>query len=114
MFEVTKFWIKAYQSGNGGWNKKQLAAIGVDWPPQSGWIDSVTGKLITEEKKREFEDLQGLSIHKVNIKRHIDSGAHEAIYQTTPDGKGGWTGKWLSELRWPFSRDFRKDQRKPQ
>jgi hypothetical protein len=29
--------VEAAKSPAGGWSKKQLAAWGVEWPPQSGW-----------------------------------------------------------------------------
>jgi hypothetical protein len=44
--------IESGMSDYGGWNKKQLACIGVSWPPPSGWKWSVIGKNI---KKRKIE-----------------------------------------------------------
>jgi len=50
MFKVTRRWIKDNSTPRGGWNYKQLQAIGVDVPPTKGWIDEVDGKEITEEQ----------------------------------------------------------------
>jgi hypothetical protein len=102
MFRVTQHWIKAYQSGRGGWNKKQLACIGVDWPPKTGWILAAAGGEITEQKKTEFEQLQGKSIEAGKIQSGLANMATDPVYLTEPDGKGGWTGRWLSEARWPW------------
>ena len=37
---LTKELIKAARTTNGGLTKKQLAAIGVPWPPPKGWQES--------------------------------------------------------------------------
>lgn len=104
MFKVTAHWIKAYQSGNGGWNKRQLECIGVEWPPGRGWIDAVIGYEITEQKKSEFESLQGKTIQAGKVERGLANMATNPVYQTTPDGLGGWTGRWLSDARFPWCR----------
>jgi hypothetical protein len=52
---VTYQYIQDHKSEKGGWTKKQLSALGVDWPPQKGWIHTVEGKLLTEEQVNTFE-----------------------------------------------------------
>jgi hypothetical protein len=52
---VTKDWIAIHKSKSGGYSKKQLNAIGVQWPPIKGWILEVVGKEITEEQRQTFE-----------------------------------------------------------
>jgi len=54
-FMVTKEWVHQFKTGRGGWNRVQLAAIGVKWPPVAGWIDEVEGSVIPPEHKRIFE-----------------------------------------------------------
>ena len=39
---MTREEIMAARTPNGGWTRKQLAAWGVEWPPQKGWIDRIT------------------------------------------------------------------------
>ena len=34
---------------------QQIEAIGLEWPPLQGWIDSVVGQNITEAQARQFE-----------------------------------------------------------
>lgn len=51
---LTEEMIQAARTPKGGYTKKQLAAIGVDWPPQKGWAKAVVGKEITEQQFREF------------------------------------------------------------
>jgi len=35
--------------------RAQIEAIGLEWPPLQGWIDSVVGQNITEAQARQFE-----------------------------------------------------------
>jgi hypothetical protein len=52
---VTNEWIEEHKTTNGGWNKPQLEAIGIAWPPVKGWKLSVIGKQITERQRIQFE-----------------------------------------------------------
>lgn len=74
MFEVTEDWIKAYQSGNGGWNRAQLACIAVEWPPRSGWVKRAVGRQISDESRRQFEMLKGETLQKLRKERRQQSG----------------------------------------
>jgi hypothetical protein len=55
MFRVTEQWVRQYQSGNGGWTRDQLEALGVSWPPRNGWIVRALGKEISDENRKRFE-----------------------------------------------------------
>lgn len=72
---VTQELIKLGESGNGGWNKKQLAIIGIDWPPQKGWRDRVEGTVISNEDATRFVSLKkkakdgGVKKNKKEIKK---------------------------------------------
>lgn len=65
MFEVTEDWVKAYKSRSGGWNRAQLACIGVEWPPRSGWVKRVIGRQISDESRRQFETLKGETLQRL-------------------------------------------------
>lgn len=54
---LTQEIILAARTPNGGYTKKQLAAIGVDWPPQKGWAKAVVGKQITRQQFEIFSRL---------------------------------------------------------
>ncbi len=62
VFEVTRQWIQAHQSGNGGWNRDQLASLGVKWPPSQGWIGRAVGIEISIQAKLRFEQMRGLTM----------------------------------------------------
>lgn len=62
MFRVTEQWIRAHQSGDGGWNRDQLASLGVKWPPSQGWIGRAVGIEISIQAKLRFEQMRGLSM----------------------------------------------------
>lgn len=52
---VTREWIHANRTKRGGWKAKQLAAIGLKWPPINGWQARSEGKQITQEARQTFE-----------------------------------------------------------
>ena len=49
-------YIHQHKTLNGGWTKRQLEAIGLDWPPQNGWIGTVCGKAISDQSAVDFEN----------------------------------------------------------
>lgn len=55
---LTKELIIAARTTNGGLTKKQLAAIGVPWPPPKGWQESKIGTMITEEQLKRFQTIE--------------------------------------------------------
>ena len=56
--------IKSGESGNGGWNKQQLAVLGINWPPYRGWRKCIIGKSISDSDAKKFIELK-----RSNIKR---------------------------------------------
>lgn len=51
---LTKEMIERGISSRGGYNKQQLATIGVDWPPVKGWKMELIGTTVTKEQYEEF------------------------------------------------------------
>jgi hypothetical protein len=45
---------EAGTSGYMGWNRKQLAALGIQWPPPKRWLKSLEGKKITRDAWNRF------------------------------------------------------------
>ncbi len=45
-----------YRTDRGAWTRAQLTALGVNWPPESGWITELIGNSITDEQERAFID----------------------------------------------------------
>lgn len=52
---ITNDYLEQNKTPKGAWTKKQLAAIGVNWPPKKGWKKRVIGNEITEEQASKFE-----------------------------------------------------------
>jgi hypothetical protein len=52
---VTEKWVITHARPGGAWSAKQLAAIGVSWPPKKGWKQRVEGMEISEEQRQTFE-----------------------------------------------------------
>lgn len=59
LFTVTHEWINKFRTPAGSWRAKQLAAIGVKWPPQGGWPNRVEGTQITQVNRQLFESFSG-------------------------------------------------------
>lgn len=58
--KLTRENIFAGRSGPGGWNKHQLAVLGVSWPPVKGWLSQLIDKDIPDEDYSLFLRLRGV------------------------------------------------------
>ncbi len=52
---ITKEWLDSNRTDKGAFTRKQIQALGIKWPPRSGWMQSVVGEMITHEQARQFE-----------------------------------------------------------
>lgn len=55
--KITDEWVRANATRNGGYTRKQLELIGVDWPPIAGWKKEISGREIDEAVAAELEAL---------------------------------------------------------
>lgn len=60
--EITAELIQAGTSDRGGLSRRQLALLGVAWPPGSGWKQSIIGRSIPDADADEFVRLAGRHI----------------------------------------------------
>lgn len=66
---ITKEWLDKYKTVAGGYNKKQINELGVDWPPKKDWKANLAGLDIDPESARKFEVASGKwSVHAEEIK----------------------------------------------
>lgn len=54
---ITKEWLERNKTKRGGYTKRQLEILAVDWPPEKGWASQVAGKEISDDGVREFEGI---------------------------------------------------------
>ena len=54
--KVTRQFIMDNRTPRGSWTQAQIEALGVEWPPRHGWIDTVIGRELTEAQVRQFQD----------------------------------------------------------
>lgn len=54
--KVTKHWLEQHKTTKGAWTKAQILALGIEYPPKSGWQRSVIGEFITMDQARRFEE----------------------------------------------------------
>ena len=65
--------IHSIGSSNGnGWNRQQIELMGIKFPPRKGWLSSLQGKLIPDEKWSRIVELSG--VHKVRKRKEIING----------------------------------------
>lgn len=57
--------IKSGMGDGGGLSKKQLAILGIEWPPPKGWKDKVIGRKISDEEADAF-----IKLRKINSEPH--------------------------------------------
>lgn len=106
MHRITKGWLREFsRNGQAGWNAKQLALLGITWPPPKGWLGDLLGQPISDDIRQQFEQLAGKSQEGVKIDRGKANMAENPVYRTFPDGKGGWAGAWMGDARFPWSKD---------
>jgi len=56
---ITNEMIEAGKSGMGGWNRRQVEAIGMKWPLTQGWKFRIIGTTVEKSKVTEFLSLKG-------------------------------------------------------
>jgi len=54
-FTLTREYIHSHKTLKGAWNKVQINALGLTWPPRQGWIDELEGEYISLANARLFE-----------------------------------------------------------
>ncbi len=52
---ITPDWIHKHTTPAGGWNAKQLKILGLRWPARKGWISNISGNVITDQQRIDFE-----------------------------------------------------------
>ena len=57
--KITATLIEAGKSIRGGWNRKQMDILGVDWPVREGWQRKVIGKEISGDEAERYLALRG-------------------------------------------------------
>jgi hypothetical protein len=80
--KITREFIFAGQSVNGGWSRAQVQELGVEWPLRLGWINEVVGKEVSQESADMFINLTNSHItgHYADTmvaKKHMRSIRHE-------------------------------------
>ena len=46
LVQLNQTLIDGAASKNGGYSRRQLAAVGVQWPPEKGWKKTLVGKKV--------------------------------------------------------------------
>lgn len=53
--KISDEWLRANATHKGGYTKRQLGLLGVEWPPINGWKRDIVGQEIEEAVAAEFE-----------------------------------------------------------
>ena len=54
-FIITEAWLRKHTKGGNGISRSKAEAIGMTYPPKSGWFKSLLGLCITDEQREMFE-----------------------------------------------------------
>lgn len=52
---ITRRYLMNHRTQRRAWTRPQIEALGLDWPPRKGWIDSLIGKELSEDNRKAFE-----------------------------------------------------------
>ena len=108
--KVTREWLKKYATKGIGYNKQQIEALCMTYPPKAGWIDALCGTELSDGCARKFEAAAGQSLALIDRARGIEKMKTERVYYTMPDGKGSFMGRWLEPHEndtWPGPETFK-------
>jgi hypothetical protein len=78
MFVVTEEWLRQNATANVGWTRRQLAVLGVPWPPAQ-WLKPTIGKTISLDAKAEFEKLGEQRRTKIYQKGKLNDQIHALV-----------------------------------
>ena len=73
-------------SDKGSWNKAQLLAIGVAWPPLYGWKHRMIGTELRQSQIDEFLDLKNAHLEKKKSIAAVENAIREYIKNMAIDG----------------------------
>lgn len=88
---ITKDLIERGRSDAGGWNRAQLEAIGVPWPPDRHWQRQTIGLAISQAHADKFLSLRGRTKEKIRSERD-DRLKLGTCIQMELLGDGSWHG----------------------
>ena len=53
---LTTEYLNSHRTAKGAFTRKQVEALGIEWPPSRGWIKKAAGTEITEDQAKVFEE----------------------------------------------------------
>lgn len=76
---MTKKMLMAGQSLKGGWNAKQLALLGIAWPPSKGWKQRLVGTIVYRDTYKRFIALRGTEASKRQSKGVVNHSKKDSV-----------------------------------
>jgi hypothetical protein len=104
MVTLTREMVHAGKSNRGGWTKAQVSLLGVEWPPQPGWIERLDGTRIREETYNAFlaarkdPPVKGQASAALTAPTEVPAGMVVLTRELIHAGKYG-SGSWTREQR---------------
>lgn len=72
--KITFDWLTKNCTRRGGYNRVQIEAVGLKWPPRHGWKNRIVGREITEQQQQLFESFSDGGIRRITGKDFKLSG----------------------------------------
>lgn len=117
MVKITEEYLDQHRTESGAWTMSQFKALGVAWPPTSGWRARIVGQEIDENRAKAFEDGKNVFRPKtVRLKARLEIAVIEQRGKAVPDELRKLVGPSHTPPTNPKSirRAERKAQRKKQ
>ena len=71
MVTITMEMLMHGQSIFGGWSRKQVECLGIEWPLRKGWMREAVGKEVTKEAAQQFIFLTDAHIDPVDMANYL-------------------------------------------
>jgi hypothetical protein len=55
IMKITRQFILENRTPRGAWTRLQIEALGIEWPPQQGWIEAAIGRELTADQVHQFK-----------------------------------------------------------
>lgn len=91
---VTKEFLAAGSSENGGFSRKQLELLGVEWPLRQGWKDLLIGKEVSDENAQAFASLAGRHLEEKTERKAV--AAERSAYKAECESRKAAPVNWCA------------------
>lgn len=102
-----EFIMSGSTNGHAGWNREQLAVIGVSWPPINGWMSRVIGNELSDAKAKLFLGLKGEKQFSLRQRIKNELKLHPDLFGFYEDSPENYANQLYFSNQQEFLEDYR-------